>query len=38
MTRGPVLELVDVTKQSEIETNASNFALGGVLIEEGHPL
>ena len=38
MTRGPVLGLVDVTKPFEIETDASDFALGGVLIEEGHPI
>ena len=38
MTRGPVLGLVDVAKPFEIETDASNFALGGVLIQEGHPI
>ena len=38
MTRGPVLGLVDVTKPFEIETDASDFALGGVLIHEGHPI
>ena len=38
MTRGPVLGLVDVTKPFEIETYASDFALGGVLIQEGHPI
>ena len=38
MTRGPVLWLVDVAKPFEIETDASNFALGGVLIQEGHPI
>ena len=36
MTRGPVLGLVDVTKPFEIETDA--FALGSVLIQEGHPI
>ncbi|XP_022975335.1 uncharacterized protein LOC111474513 [Cucurbita maxima] len=36
MTRDPVLRLVDVTKPFEIETDASDFALGGVLIQEGH--
>ena len=35
MTRGPILGLVDVTKPFEIETDASDFALGGVLIQEG---
>ena len=38
MTRGPVLGLVDVTKPFEIETDANDFALGGVLIQEGHPI
>ena len=38
MTRGPILGLVDVTKPFEIETDASDFALGGVLIQEGHPI
>ena len=38
MTRGPVLRLVDVTKPFEIETDASDLALGGVLIQEGHPI
>ena len=38
MTRGHVLELVDVSKPFEIKTDASNFALGGVLIQEGHPI
>ena len=38
MTRGLVLGLVDVTKPFEIETDASDFALGGVLIQEGHPI
>lgn len=38
MTRGPVLGLVDVTKLFEVETDASDFALGGVLLQEGHPI
>ena len=38
MTRGPVLGLVDVIKPFEIETDPSDFALGGVLIQEGHPI
>ena len=38
MMRGPVLGLVDVTKPFEIEADASDFALGGVLIQEGHPI
>ena len=37
-TRGPVLGLVDVTKPFEIETDAFDFALGGVFIQEGHPI
>ena len=38
MTRGPVLGLVNVTKPFEIETDASDLALGSVLIQEGHPI
>ena len=38
MTRGPVLGLVEVTKPFEIETDASDFALGSVLIQERHPI
>ena len=38
MMRGPVLGLVDVTKSFEIETDASDLALGGVLIQESHPI
>ena len=37
MMKGPVLGLIDVTKPFEIETDASDFALGGVLIQEDHP-
>ncbi|KAA0056238.1 uncharacterized protein E6C27_scaffold226G00020 [Cucumis melo var. makuwa] len=35
---GPVLELVDVSKPFIVETDASEFALGGILIQEGHPI
>ena len=38
MKRGPVLGLIDVTKPFEIETDASDFALCGVLIQEGHSI
>ena len=38
MTRGLVLGLVDVSKPFEVETYASDFALGGVLIQEDHPI
>ena len=31
-----VLALLDITKPFEVQTNASNFALGGVLLQEGH--
>ena len=37
MVRGPVLGLVDMSKKSfVVETDASDFALGGVLTQEGH--
>ena len=35
---GPVLGIVDVTKPFEVETDASDFAPGGVLLQEGHPI
>ena len=38
MTRGPVLGLVDIKKLFEVETDASDYALGGVLLQEGHPI
>ena len=38
MTWGPVLGLVDITKPFEVETDASDYALGGVLLQEGHPI
>ncbi|XP_074297249.1 uncharacterized protein LOC141627954 [Silene latifolia] len=34
----PVLALPDITKPFEVETNASDYALGGVLLQEGHPV
>ena len=38
MTRGHVLKFVDVSKPFEVETDTSNFTLGSVLIQEGHPI
>lgn len=37
MTRGPVLELVNVMKPFEVETDASDYAFRGILPQEGHP-
>lgn len=33
-----VLALPDGTKSFEVQTDASDFALGGVLLPEGHPV
>ncbi|XP_038896471.1 uncharacterized protein LOC120084726 [Benincasa hispida] len=38
MIRGPILGLVDVSKSFEVETDASEYALGGVLMQEDHPV
>ena len=34
----PVLALPNHTKPFEVQTDASNFAIGGVLMQEGHPI
>ena len=34
----PMLPLPDVTKPFKVQTNVSNFALGGVLLQEGRPI
>ena len=36
MFGGPVLALLDITKLFEVQTNALDFALSGVLHQEGH--
>ncbi|KAK3004090.1 hypothetical protein RJ639_017890 [Escallonia herrerae] len=38
MSEDPVLALPDVSKSFEVHTDASDFALGGVLMQEGHPV
>ncbi|KAK2968517.1 hypothetical protein RJ640_007427 [Escallonia rubra] len=38
MSEDPVLALPDVSKSFEVHTDASDFALGGVLMEECHPV
>ncbi|KAK3030891.1 hypothetical protein RJ639_037241 [Escallonia herrerae] len=38
MSEDPVLALPDVSKSFEVHTDASDFALGGVLMQECHPV
>ena len=38
MMKDPVLALPDITKPFEVQTDASDFALGGVLLQECHPV
>lgn len=38
MMERPVLGTANVIKPFEVETDVSNFALGGVLFQDGHPI
>ena len=38
MSGDPVLALLDVSRPFEVQTDASDFAFGGVLLQEGHPV
>ncbi|KAL0374988.1 UNVERIFIED_CONTAM: Transposon Tf2-11 polyprotein [Sesamum radiatum] len=38
MVTNPVLALPDMSKPFMVESDASNFALGGVLMQNGHPV
>jgi len=38
VTEEPVLPLLDFSKPYEVHTDASDFAIGGALMQEGHPV
>ena len=38
MMEGSILWIADVTKPFEVETNAFDFALGSVLLQDNHPI
>ena len=38
MMKDPVLALPTISKPFEVQTDASDYALGGVLVQEDHPV
>ena len=38
LSSAPVLKLLDLQQPFEIETNASNYAIGEILTQQGHPM
>ncbi|KAL5753956.1 hypothetical protein ACOSP7_022176 [Xanthoceras sorbifolium] len=38
VTEEPVLSLPDYSKPYEVQTDASDFSIGGVLMQDGHPI
>ncbi|XP_020082254.1 uncharacterized protein LOC109705882 [Ananas comosus] len=38
VTKDPMLRLPDCSRTFEVHTDASDFAIGGVLVQDGHPI
>ena len=38
MIERPILEIIDVTQPFEVKTDVFDYALGSVLLQNGHPI